>query len=316
MAISNKNTHNLAIELAADALDSRKRLLELVADFDSEQMYGPTMDLVNPPLWEIGHVGWFQERWISRNLDKEDSLIANADELYNSFEVSHDSRWELQLPSREDSLAYMQSVLDKSLARLERLNGAEPTQDDAYFYRLTTIHEDMHGEALTYTRQTLGYAPPTITGIRPDAPPAPDLSFVMGDVSVPGGSMVLGAQITEQVPFVFDNEKWGHVVQVAPFKIANTPVTNEQFQRFVDDGGYERKELWSVEGWTWREREDAHHPWYWVSGPGGRWLYSTGWFRWNRTTPSSTSRGTRRTPTAHGQAAGSPRKLSGRWPPA
>jgi len=98
-------------------------------------MFGPTMDIVNPPLWEIGHVGWFQERWISRNLDQEDSIISNADELYNSFEVSHDSRWELALPTREGSLAYMQSVMDKSLARLERLSGSEPTEDEAYFYR-------------------------------------------------------------------------------------------------------------------------------------------------------------------------------------
>ena len=232
MAISDKNVHHLASELATDVLDSRKRLLELVADLDGEQMYGPTMDIVNPPLWEIGHVAWFQERWVSRNLDKENSLIKNADELYNSFEVVHDTRWELALPSREESLAYMQGVMDKSLARLERLNGAEPTQDDAYFYRLTTLHEDMHGEALTYTRQTLGYPPPKLSGVRPDAPPSPDLSFAMGDVSVPGGSFILGGQILEQVPFVFDNEKWGHVVQVAPFHIANTPVTNEQFQRF------------------------------------------------------------------------------------
>ncbi|SVB42221.1 uncharacterized protein METZ01_LOCUS195075, partial [marine metagenome] len=169
MATTGNNTDRLASKLVSDALDSRKRLLELIGDFDSDQMLGPTMDIVNPPLWEIGHVGWFQERWISRNLDKEDSLIPNADELYNSFEVSHDSRWELALPTRDGSLRYMQSVMDKSLARLERISGAEPNEDDAYFYRLTTLHEDMHGEALTYTRQTLGYTSPNISGIRSDA---------------------------------------------------------------------------------------------------------------------------------------------------
>ena len=273
MASTNKNDHHLASELAADALDSRQRLLEVIADFDSEQMFGPSLDIVNPPLWEIGHVGWFQERWVSRNLDNENSLITNADELYNSFEVSHDSRWELPLPSREGSLEYMQSVMNKALSRLKRLNGAEPTEDDAYFYRLATLHEDMHGEALTYTRQTLGYTPPTITGIRPDSPPAPDLNFTYGDISVPGGSFILGGQISNKVPFVFDNEKWGHIVEIAPFKMANTTVTNEQYQQFVDDGGYDRKELWSKEGWQWKERMDAHHPWYWVSGPNGTWRY-------------------------------------------
>ncbi|MEC9141023.1 MAG: selenoneine synthase SenA [Chloroflexota bacterium] len=271
MANKGNNVHTLTAKLASDALDSRKRLLELIADFDREQMFGPTMDIVNPPLWEIGHVGWFQERWISRNLDKENPIIPNADELYNSFEVSHDSRWELALPTREDSLAYMQSVMDKALTRLERLRGAAPTEEEAYFHRLTTFHEDMHGEALTYTRQTLGYRPPNLSGIRSDALPTPELSFKLRDIDIPGGSFILGSQISDKVPFVFDNEKWGHVVTIAPFSIANTPVTNEQYQEFVNNKGYERKEFWSTEGWQWKLRENAQHPCYWLPGPIGTW---------------------------------------------
>ena len=49
MATIGNNSSKLAAKLASDALDSRKRLLELIADFDREQMLGPTMDIVNPP---------------------------------------------------------------------------------------------------------------------------------------------------------------------------------------------------------------------------------------------------------------------------
>src|SRR5262249_16919687 len=72
-------------------------------------------------------------------------------------------------------------------------------------------------------------------------------------------------------PFVFDNEKWAHPVQIAPFAIARSAVTNSEFATFVDDGGYSRSDLWSPEGWRWREHADAHHPVYWRRAAGNQW---------------------------------------------
>jgi iron(II)-dependent oxidoreductase len=119
------------------------------------------------------------------------------------------------------------------------------------------MHEDMHGEALTYTRQTLGYAaPPLNAGPRAtmDAPP-------QGDVEFAGGTYLRGARRYRR--FVFDNEKWEHPVEVKPFAIARSSVTEGQFAEFVDDGGYRRRELWSDEGWNWRRSAEAVHPLYW-----------------------------------------------------
>jgi iron(II)-dependent oxidoreductase len=59
---------------------------------------------------------------------------------------------------------------------------------------------------------------------------------------------------------------------VEPFRIARTPVTNGEFAAFVDDGGYQRRELWSREGWSWRERERTAHAAYWLREANGRWL--------------------------------------------
>ncbi len=69
---------------------------------------------------------------------------------------------------------------------------------------------------------------------------------------------------------MFDNEKWAHEVRVAPFRIARAPVTNEEFAHFVDDGGYDRDDLWSEEGRAWRGEAGARCPAYWES-VGGRW---------------------------------------------
>src|SRR3972149_6179958 len=73
--------------------------LNLVEDLTDEQMLGPRLPMVNPPLWEIGHVAWFQEKWVLRHLGKAKPIIPEADSLYDSACVPHDSRWELPPPS-------------------------------------------------------------------------------------------------------------------------------------------------------------------------------------------------------------------------
>jgi iron(II)-dependent oxidoreductase len=111
------------------------------------------------------------------------------------------------------------------------------------------------------TRQTLAYPRPRFsrdeTGERgASAPRSP-----MGDVKLPGGTFLLGARPDEG--FVFDNEKWAHPVALAPFAIARAPVTQAEYAAFVDDAGYHRVELWSAEGWQWRQTEQAEQPIYW-----------------------------------------------------
>jgi iron(II)-dependent oxidoreductase len=127
------------------------------------------------------------------------------------------------------------------------------------------MHEDMHGEAFTYTRQTLGWPAPKLTGASEAVPKAD--GDVAGDVEIPGGRFLLGARPGET--FVFDNEKWAHEVEVKPFALARAPVTNGQFAEFVDDGGYRRSELWSEEGKRWLEKEKAQHPVYWLREESG-----------------------------------------------
>jgi iron(II)-dependent oxidoreductase len=252
-------------------VDSRKRTLELGSDLSEEQMMGPQLRIVNPPLWEIGHLAWFQERWNLRRVTNEQfapsRILERGDELYDSMEVAHDTRWDLPLLSREETLSYMRRVLDETL---RRLHTEGPTPEVDYFARLAAFHEDMHGEAFTYTRQTHGLPAPPISehdpAILEDQPRGP----LEGDVEVPGGEFLLGA--TEGMGFVFDNEKWAHPVRISPFEISRAPVTNEQFRSFVEDGAYRRRELWSEEGLRWLDETGAEHPVYWLRT-------GDGWYR-------------------------------------
>ena len=82
----------------------------------------------------------------------------NGDRLYNSTDIAHDTRWELLLPNRDKTLRYMNEVLNAASKRIAGKFQLAP--EEFYFFWLTTFHEGMHAEALAYTRQTFGYAPP------------------------------------------------------------------------------------------------------------------------------------------------------------
>ncbi len=263
----------LASPLPAALADARARSLALVDDLDDAQWLGPRLAIVNPILWEMGHLGWFQEYWTLRHARGAPPLVAQGDALYDSAKVAHDTRWDLPLLPRAEVLSYLATVLERALA-------GEP----GYFHELALNHEDMHGEALLYTRQTLAYPAPALE----DAPAAGGAELagadearspvtpivsgggpLPGDVEVPGCRFLLGAP--PEARFVFDNEKWAHPVAVAAFRIARAPVTNEQFLEFVEEGGYRAERWWSREGWRWRAVEKAEHPVYWSRRDGGRW---------------------------------------------
>jgi gamma-glutamyl hercynylcysteine S-oxide synthase len=246
--------------LAAALRDARARTLLLVQDLDDEQWVGPRLAIVNPLLWEVGHVGWFQEFWTLRHARGRSPLIPNGDALYDSAKVAHDTRWDLSLLPRGAVLSYLETVLAEALDVI----GTAP-DESAYFHRLALFHEDMHDEAFTYTRQTLAYPAPAFLA-RPPVPRGP----LPGDVEVPGARFLLGA--TRDEPFVFDNEKWAHPIDVAPFRMARAPVTNEEFAEFVEAGGYGEERHWSAAGWRWRTESGAQHPVYWRRAAGGGWL--------------------------------------------
>ena len=239
--------------------DARTRTLALVADLDAAQFEVPQLALVNPFRWELGHVTFFYEAFLLQLLGQTAPLLVGAEDLYDSFKVDHEDRWALPLPSLQHTLEYMRRVLD---AVGEQLQGHAPSAQETYLTLLSILHEDMHGEALTYMRQTLSYPAPALGSSSVTAVPAAlGGGPLPGDVEVPGGLFSLGA--TPEQSFVFDNEKWAHTVHVAPFRIARAPVTNAEFAAFVDGGGYRQRDWWSYQGWVWRTKTQTQHPQYW-----------------------------------------------------
>jgi iron(II)-dependent oxidoreductase len=263
-----------ADELAAWVLDGCQRTLEIVADLSDDQMVGPLLPTVNPLIWEIGHLAWFQEKFVLRQACGEEPILSHGDALYDSGAIPHDTRWRLDLPSRQDTVDYVRTVAERVA---ERVTDANSTDVVHHFARYTVHHYDTHTEALTYTRQTLGYPMPNLPGLTDAATAASATSgSATGDVKLDGGRFILGARLAD--PFVYDNEKWAHTVEISPFAISRVLVTQAEFAAFVDDGGYEDPRPWS-DGGRWLAATSAKHPVYWRRGPHGwqrrhfdRWL--------------------------------------------
>jgi gamma-glutamyl hercynylcysteine S-oxide synthase len=257
------NTAGQAAQLRA----SRARSRALTQDLRGEQLSGPLLPVVNPVLWELGHIAWFQEHWCLRwrgDGSLATSVLPGADALYDSAAIAHDLRWDLPLPVLGATLAYQDRVLDLVEERMWREPG-NPSL--AYFVQLAAFHEDMHAEAFHYTRQTLAYAAPQLP-LRDAGRAAGAPAGSGGDASIPGGRYQLGAG--RDVGFVFDNEKWEHPVEVRPFKLARCTVSNAEYTEFVEEDGYLRRELWSEAGWSWLQQSAARAPQYWRKQD-GRW---------------------------------------------
>ncbi len=257
-AVDSPSVRQAGGELLSLALiDARNHTLYLLSQYEqaleATQLQVPMLPELNPPLWELGHIGWFQEWWLGRNLQRHlgracnpfatrlASIEPQADRWWDSAHVAHDSRWSLDLPEAASIKSYLLDTLESTLELLEKT----PDEDDAlYFYRLSLFHEDMHGEALIYMAQTLGL-PLTL-----DMPgPAP----LREPLRLPATRWQLGCDGAgaQNNGFTFDNERQPHEVQVPEFEIDAQVVTWAQFVEFVDDAGYDRPELWQPQGWQW-----------------------------------------------------------------
>jgi ergothioneine biosynthesis protein EgtB len=91
-------------------------------------------------------------------------------------------------------------------------------------------------------------------------------------VEIPAGRTTLGLRYETGDEFGWDNELDPHEVDVAGFAIENGNVTNQDFLRFIQAGGYENEALWSAESWAWKETEGIRHPAFWKRD-GNLWMY-------------------------------------------
>ncbi|MBK9520765.1 MAG: ergothioneine biosynthesis protein EgtB [Rhodocyclaceae bacterium] len=261
--------------LAEALLISRRSLFDLVTAYRAalgDKFHVPYSPALNPPLWELGHIGWFEEYWIDRNLhfseglsadqgaiekDRTASLLPDADNLYDSSNVAHVTRWRLALPDESAIVSYLNRIRERTLKRLRSIasNHAAPSDDQLYFFRLALFHEAMHREAWIYMAQHLGIS------LRDQQPQTADARNTASNAELllEGGRWQLGSS---GAGFAFDNELGASEVFLKLYRIDCSPVTWQRFLPFVEAGGYDDHRWWSTDGWRWRQHQEQALPRY------------------------------------------------------
>jgi iron(II)-dependent oxidoreductase len=253
--------------LARQLIRARDRTLRLV-EFDDAELLRQYDPLMSPLVWDLAHIGQQEELWLLRGGDptRPGLLPAAVDGLYDAFVHSRASRVDLPLLPPADARTYCDTVRSKALDALDVLPDDDGSGvDPAFAYGLVISHENQHDETML---QALSLrSGPAILGS--GAPLPHGRSGVTGtSVLVPGGPFVLGVDAAVE-PHSLDNERPAHVVDVPSFRIGRVPVTNAEWRRFIDDGGYRQPRWWSDRGWSHRQQAGLTAPMYWNIGASG-----------------------------------------------
>jgi len=244
-----------ATSALGDALQEvRDRTLALVAPFSDAELERVHHPLMSPLCWDLGHIAAYEDLWLVHRHGGEQLLREDLADLYDAFETPRAARGEIPFLRGQELLDYLAAVRERALQILERVGPGDGT-----LFEMVIRHEAQHSETM---RQTLFLA--GLEGGRPRAQPSQN-GRGDGWIEIPAGPFEIGAG---PMGFAFDNERPRHVLDIQAFAIANRPVTNGTWMRFVEGGGYERREWWSDEGWAWKEEYDITHPEGWtVDGP-------------------------------------------------
>jgi gamma-glutamyl hercynylcysteine S-oxide synthase len=249
-------------ELVAALSRAREATLRLVEPVDDDQLVTQVSPIMSPLVWDLAHIGWFEDLWLIRRVANNEPSFDRFDDVYDAFRHPRGQRSRLPILTPPEALDYLESVRRHALEVLEGVtfDDSDPLLRGAYVYGLVLQHELQHQETMLQTLQLSGSAYATLPHDDLRTPPKPE------DVLVPAGSFTLG---TNREPWAYDNEQPAHVVELPAFWVERYPVTNERFAEFVEDGGYRKRRYWSDDGWQWLREERVQAPLYWQQARGG-----------------------------------------------
>ncbi|KKK61226.1 hypothetical protein LCGC14_3016450, partial [marine sediment metagenome] len=201
---------------------------------------------MSPPKWHLGHVSWMYEvilSKINKNYEfysKEFSEYLNS--YYQQFGVPQNKgeRGLVSRPTVDQIFEYFQIVNQRMKSFLQ---DATLSAEASKLIVMGFHHECQHQELLVYDLQHLladQYRP-----VRKNSLPTPS-TIEQKPVKVKGGLYTIGYNGSD---YCYDIELPEHEVYLNDYKIDSFPVTNEQYLKFIEDGGYNDYKFRLSDGW-------------------------------------------------------------------
>jgi gamma-glutamyl hercynylcysteine S-oxide synthase len=217
-------------ELAAVLEHARERTEALLEPLDDEQLTRQFSPLQSPLVWDLAHIGYFEELWLLRRGAGREASSPEFDDLYDSFSHGRGERGALPLLPPDAARAYLHEVREAVLELLPEL------AQDEFTVMMVAQHELQHSETMAQTLELAGLPSPA-----PHGPPEVEAS---GEVAVAGGEFALGSDDL----CAYDNERPPHVVELAPFQIDRALVTNAEYAEFVNGERASAASRWNRKG--------------------------------------------------------------------
>jgi iron(II)-dependent oxidoreductase len=251
--------------IAAELTRTRLRSAALTEAVDEPELVRQHSPLMSPLVWDYAHIANQEEIWLVRDVGGREAVRADIDHMYDAFKNPRAKRPSLPLLSPTQTRAYASQVRDKVLDVLDRtpLNVSRLTES-GFAFGMVVQHEQQHDETMLATHQLRRSGPPLQAPLpRPPVTPA-----LADEVLIPAGEFTMG---TSTEAWALDNERPAHPVHVDAFFLDTTPVTNGDYLRFIDAGGYDQRRWWTAPGWEHRQRAGLTAPLFWSRDGSGAW---------------------------------------------
>ena len=256
-----------------EARANSDRLFEIVRE---ESLYERPIPERNRIIFYMGHLEAFDWNVFRTHLFSLDSRTPVFDKLFafgidpvdGGLPTDQPSDW----PSFAEVRNYVQTLRDLIDDALDAGVFPLAAKPDSYspetLLRIAYEHRLMHIETLAYMFHRLPYSLK-----HPQSQDSLSAARVENEMlEIPVGQATLGLSGGPSASFGWDNEFGSFTAIVPDFRIDKYMVTNAEFLHFIEDGGYRNPQLWSPEGWQWKERHSISHPAFW-NPAGSTWTF-------------------------------------------
>ena len=256
-----------------DARADSDRLFQIVRE---DALYERPIPERNRIVFYLGHLEAFDWNLFRNHLFSMPSGTPVLDQLFafgiDPVDGGLPSDQPKDWPSLSEVRLYVQTVRARIDEALEAGIFSEPEDGERHapetLLHVAIEHRVMHAETLAYMFHQLPYAQKIPQPQRAAAAPIVENELV----EIARGRATLGLPRGASSPFGWDNEFESLVLDVPRFRVQKYMVSNAEFLRFLEDGGYSNAEHWSPENWQWRERNAVRHPAFWKQA-GSSWHY-------------------------------------------
>ncbi|HXV51133.1 MAG TPA: ergothioneine biosynthesis protein EgtB [Nitrosopumilaceae archaeon] len=254
-------------KLLSEFSETRLRTLDLVKTLEKDDFVVQTAPFMSPPKWHLGHVSWLFEMLLSKVVKNYElyskEYLTYLNSYYNKFGEQHDKdkRGLVSRPTVEEVFQYYHAITKRTTEFLQKPLDEETKN----IFTMGVHHECQHQELLVYDLLHLladEYRP-----AKKNHAPVPSQAE-QNSVFIKGGIYTLGYSGTE---WCYDIELPEHKVYLDDYKMDAFPVTNGQYLKFIEDGGYSDYQYWLSDGWDAVKKNNWQSPMYWIK-ENGQWL--------------------------------------------